>query len=91
MVYKMGRFVNNLSITRGSCNGIKFLFNIWYRVPSNIWYQALFVLFKFQSQNLSTELLRGPGLYSISPEFNEIILMYKQSKTTDISKKLHNW
>ena len=28
MVCKMVRFVNNLSITRGWCNGIKFVFNI---------------------------------------------------------------
>ena len=47
--------------------------------------------FKFQCQNLRAELLRGPGLDSISPDFNKIkFLMYKQCKTTDISKKLHN-
>ena len=37
------------------------------------------------------ELLRGPGLDSVSRDFNKRkILMYKQCKTTGISKKLHN-
>ena len=46
--------------------------------------------FKFQWQNLRAELLRVPGLDSISPDFNKIkFLMYKQCKTNDISKKLH--
>ena len=48
--------------------------------------------FKFQQQNLRTELLRDPGLDSISRDFSNIkFFMYKQYKRTDSNKKPHNW
>ena len=43
-------------------------------------------------QNLRVKLLRGPRWDSLSPDFNKRkYLMYRQCKTTDIIKKLHNW
>ena len=48
--------------------------------------------FRFQWKSLRAELLRDPVLDYISPNFNKrTFLMYKQWKTIDNSKKLHNF
>ena len=67
-------------------------FNAWIHYYAIIRSKWAATPFKFQWQNLRAELLPGPGVDLVSPNFNSwTFLMYKQCKITDISKKLHNW